>query len=223
MKATQAITLRVPSGWQSLGSADVRSMLADYLQRPTPNLPADPGPGDARLSLSLPARAVKVVSALLNENETAALRRIIAASRGLPSTVQGHALLIERPRPRVIDVQPEKPRALLPASGDGPPAGWEPRADAEWRRTIWANYPPEYKARLLGNAVPSPKPKPQRVKAPPEPLLAHLWACAPLRILFLAFVAVIFLAVYSGGAPRRVSDSPEPKPGPRFRPWSPKT
>jgi len=60
MKATQAITQHVPSCWQSLGSAGVRSKLADYLQRPTPNLPADPGPGEARLSPSLPARAVKV-------------------------------------------------------------------------------------------------------------------------------------------------------------------
>jgi len=92
MKTTETITLRVSSAWQSLGSLDVRAMLAEYLQRPTPNLPADLGPGDARLSLWLPGRAAKVASVLVNDSESTALRRIIAASRGLPWTVQARSL-----------------------------------------------------------------------------------------------------------------------------------
>jgi len=143
VKATHTFTLRVPSSWQSLASADVRAILAAYLQRPTPNLPSDPGPGDARLSLSLPARAVKVVSALLNENESAALRRVIAASRGLPFAAQARPLPIERSR--VLEAEVIKPRALLPASQSQKPAWYSGSPEK------WASESPGTKQVLLGD------------------------------------------------------------------------
>jgi hypothetical protein len=34
-----------------------------------------------------------------------------------------------------------------------PPSWWESQADAEWRREVWANFPSQYKAQLLGDGA----------------------------------------------------------------------
>lgn len=75
----KTITIRIPRAWVGVDSAKLRHWLADFLKHPTPNLPPDPGGGDTRKSFSLPKRQVKVVSGLLDETESAALRRIIAS------------------------------------------------------------------------------------------------------------------------------------------------
>jgi len=107
----QTFTLRIPGSWAGrLSSERVRDWLAAFLQRPTPNLPPDPGAGDSRVSLSLPKRAVKVVSGLLDETESGALRRIIAARVGaLPSCPAQYAL------PAAPRLEPGAPRGRVPS------------------------------------------------------------------------------------------------------------
>jgi hypothetical protein len=218
VKATHTFTLRVPSSWQSLASTDVRAMLAAYLQRPTPNLPSDPGPGDVRLSLSLPARAVKVVSALLNENESAALRRVIAASRGLPFAAQARPLPIGRSHARVLEAEVIKPRALLPASQSQKPAWYSGSPEK------WASESPETKQVLLAmmakqtESAQPVEPSPQARAS--KPLFSFLWGSPQMRFfLFLALVFFGFVLFY--GRARKTSEPAKPEPGPRFRPWSP--
>ena len=224
MKATHTFTLRVPLGWQSLGSANVRPMLATYLQRPTPDLPADPGPGDARLSLSLPSRAVKVVSALLNENESAALRRVIAASRGLPFTVQARSLPIERPHARVIEAEVIRPRALLPANSVVSD-GTQKIEAASLRESLGRsmNVTPEYRAKVEARIAELEGKQSEAVQ--PEPVQARsemisLWRIPAMRLLLL--LALLFCGfVFFYGRAHKTSEPAKPKPGPRFRPWSP--
>lgn len=72
----------MPRAWAGVDSETLRRWLADFLRHPNPNLPADPGPGERRVSFSLPKRQVKVASGLLDETESAALRRIVAARMG---------------------------------------------------------------------------------------------------------------------------------------------
>jgi hypothetical protein len=140
----QAFTLRVPGSWAGcLSSEQVRDWLAAFLQRPTPSLPPDPGAGDSRVSLSLPKRAVKVVSGLLDETESAALRRIIAAHMGaLPARAQ--YVLPAAPRFERGAPMGRMPSLALPSAGsrqaqpsripepeDSEP-GWQPGRVMPW-------------------------------------------------------------------------------------------
>ena len=63
-------------------------------------------------------------------------------------------------RRQVIEVQPirsktqivpagPKPKPVEMPSGDGPPPWWEPQAEENWRRNIWAGFPAEYRHQLL--------------------------------------------------------------------------
>lgn len=75
---SETFTLRAPAGWASrLDSARMQAWLGDYLRSPRP-LPDDPGPGDDRLCLALPKRAVNVLAAMLDVNPSVALRRLAA-------------------------------------------------------------------------------------------------------------------------------------------------
>jgi hypothetical protein len=98
----------MPRAWAGVDSKSVRRWLVDFLQHPTPNLPPDPGAGERRVSLSLPKRQVKVVSGLLDEIESAALRRIIAARIGALPLARSFSL----PAPRVA----ESLRSSVPVS-----------------------------------------------------------------------------------------------------------
>ncbi len=80
---------------------------------------------------------------------------------------QSRAIVPARPKPiravkpEIIDVvparseivpakaRPARPGPVLAASRDGPPAWWEPQADPEWRRSVWAGFPADYRNRLL--------------------------------------------------------------------------
>ncbi len=103
-------SLRVPSHWRSrIDSETVRRFLVGFLQRPR-NLPVDPGPGEGKISLSLPARAVKVLSGLVDDTESGALRRLIAENiRALPAA---------KPVPRLL--APRTPAVVQPSSWASP-------------------------------------------------------------------------------------------------------
>lgn len=108
-------SIRVPETWGGLvNSASVQGMLTRFLKQPRP-LSFDPGPGELKISLSLPKRAVKVISGLLDDTESGALRRIIAANVGILPPVRSRVPLSAPPA--FAPVAPRFLRAL--------PAGWE--------------------------------------------------------------------------------------------------
>jgi hypothetical protein len=72
------ITLRVSDSLASyLSSSQMRSWLDAFLRQPH-LLPADPGPGDARVSLTLDQSAVDAVATRLRSSKSSALRQIAA-------------------------------------------------------------------------------------------------------------------------------------------------
>lgn len=77
---TRIVALRSP--WP-LNSARVRRMLAAYVERPV-ELPQDPGAGDVRASLNLPAAALELVSGHLGCSDSASIRRLAVHYARLP-------------------------------------------------------------------------------------------------------------------------------------------
>jgi len=95
---TSAFTVRVPSTWAGrVDSARVRRMLADWFHAPK-SLPDDPGPGEAFLRLSVPARPVRTFAAALGEEPSVALRRLIAGYAALPAASSVASLRSAEPR-----------------------------------------------------------------------------------------------------------------------------
>jgi len=77
-------TLRVSDSLaEFLNSAQMRSWLEAYLRAPH-GLPHDPGPGDERVSLTLPQDLVEAVSGHLRCSTSATLRRIAVEQVGTP-------------------------------------------------------------------------------------------------------------------------------------------
>ena len=97
------VKLRIPDAWEGrIHSEDVRNMLQGWFQRPY-QLPADPGAGNARVSLNLPDRAVKVFEGLTGESPSVGLRRLIAAHiPALPASCYGRPIAAFR-EPRHAD------------------------------------------------------------------------------------------------------------------------
>lgn len=86
MKVKQALTVRVPEAWRGrISSEQVQGWLLEWCRSPSTKLPADPGPGHAYLRLSLPRRAVRTLAAAIDEEPSAALRRLIRSRCGLPA------------------------------------------------------------------------------------------------------------------------------------------
>lgn len=116
--AKQKYTIRVPSGWAPLlDSRSVAGWLADLFCHPRP-LPDDPGPGDARVSLYLPRKAVRVLAAMTDSTEAVALRRLVALNAGMLPEGSIPAL----PAPGGF-IRPERELAALtssPGPGNGP-------------------------------------------------------------------------------------------------------
>jgi hypothetical protein len=194
------ITLRVPDAWVGrLDSPSVRQWLGAYLQRPTPNLPADPGGGEARVTLCLPRRAVRVVSGLLDETESGALRRIIAANiGGLPAT---------------------RPRYALPAStrcaSPGPSIDALPLVPSrvELEETVFDGW---HGVKVIGSDPPSP------ASLVEEPELSWLGALREMAAIFLPLVViagVVYLLhlVFSGSAQKALPAAAASPP--QFKPW----
>jgi len=212
MAATKTYTVKVPRHWASIGSVRAGVWLREYFIRPL-MLPADPGAGDRVLRLTLNERFVLALSRGCGDVPAAALRRLLAARvRELPAPsapYQGagqRALLVPEPR---TDVKPASP-VSRPLTGDEPPPSWEPQADPEWRRKAWTGFSAEYKARLLGNAVPL---RPDSAND-----LTTKKASTWPRLLFLALLALVVGLVLAAGTSGR---SPVPNPGPRYPLWKP--
>jgi hypothetical protein len=114
------VTVRLPRAWTRLfDSAALRQWVRDYLRSPTPDLPRDPRGGEWRASFAVPKKQLKIVSGLLDESESAALRRIIAARLGalrsartfsLPAAPQSLRASIPVSRP---DASPHRPVLAL--------------------------------------------------------------------------------------------------------------
>ncbi len=69
-------TFRVPESLAGrLSSVQMRAWLADFLRQPH-ILPADPGSGDERVSLTLPSEVVRHAATFLRCSQSVALRRI---------------------------------------------------------------------------------------------------------------------------------------------------
>lgn len=84
-----ALTFRVSQCLASqLSSAEMRSWLEDFLRQPHA-LPGDPGPGDARISLTLPRNAVGAVAAHLRCSPSSGLRRIAIERLGAVKPLAG--------------------------------------------------------------------------------------------------------------------------------------
>jgi hypothetical protein len=85
MARIKAVTIRVPESWcRQVDSRRVRQMLAGWFRDEQP-LPADPGPGEAYLRLSIPERPLRVFVATVGGDQSVALRRLIAANLPLPA------------------------------------------------------------------------------------------------------------------------------------------
>ena len=81
------LTFRIPQGLAGrLTSARMQSWLADFLRQPHV-LPADPGSGEERISLTLPGESVRAAAGFLRCSSSAALRRIAAERLGISSGV----------------------------------------------------------------------------------------------------------------------------------------
>ncbi len=114
----ETFSFRLPTGWAArIDSATVRAWLADYLRQPGP-LPPEPGPGDARVSLSLPRRPVKVLAALLDCSVSSALRRLSAGRlQSLPPSRGASPNLL----PERLEA-PRRAESVLPAPSPKRPA-----------------------------------------------------------------------------------------------------
>lgn len=66
---------------QRLSSSEMRSWITEFLGRPQA-LPPDPGPGEARISLTLPGESVRDLARLLGCSPSAALRRLAVEHLG---------------------------------------------------------------------------------------------------------------------------------------------
>lgn len=124
----ETYSLRIPEEWGGhVNSPRVREWLAGYFRQPS-SLPSDPGPGDLKVNLSLPRRAVRTLSAMHEVSQSSALRRLIALGLGLPAapsllSLPGGVLL---PSPPVSvetvsqpSLRPRKPLLALPEPNSG--------------------------------------------------------------------------------------------------------
>lgn len=232
MKATRTITLRIPKGWAGrVGSSDVRGMLAEFLQRPMP-LALDPGPGDARISLSLPARAVKVVSGLLNDTESGALRRVVAANLGVlrsptavPLRIPSQSLPARLPsRGRhVYALPPGRPAKILTV-GVLPPSQGASLPTSSCAFPVRASLEPGLYAAILPPRVPPPGYEMRKASLEPERYGLLAWAADFVFdnpwLLVIAAIVIAWLLwhVWRWLAP---VSTPPVAALPAFKPWTP--
>lgn len=91
------VTIRVPDAWHGLDSDHLTRWLEDYFACPYP-LPDDPGAGQARVCLSLPAKLVQKLQRKVRCPVATALRRLATAhSRELVPGSSAHAFQIVPP------------------------------------------------------------------------------------------------------------------------------
>jgi hypothetical protein len=77
----------------------------------------------------------------------------LVPARSNPEPIRAEVLDVIPARAEIVPARPvsARPARALPDSPDseGPPSWWEPQADPEWRRTVWAGFPADYRNRLL--------------------------------------------------------------------------
>jgi hypothetical protein len=198
-------SLRVPDQWAGLvNSVRVQRWLSDFFEAPR-SLPADPGPGQLQISLSLPPRAVRVLSAGLGEPVAVALRRLSALNLGfLPSG--GRELVL--PAVTVSELSSwSAPSPECGESTEGPGYGRseQPKhaAASEQYDKRWVNA----EITLVGTEVVAQ---------------SGWWAELPFEMLVTLIVSGIFLlliVLLSGH--RRREALPASSPRPEFQPWTP--
>ena len=76
LRSRQIVTVRLPQGCH-VSSDGVRRIMQAYLRYPG-KLPADPGAGGERVSLSLPRQELALLVSILRDSESSSLRRLIA-------------------------------------------------------------------------------------------------------------------------------------------------
>jgi len=89
-----------------LNSAKMRSWIAEFISNPR-QVPPDPGPGDGRISLTLPSDNVREVAALLHCEPSCALRRLAAERVGLISKPASASI----PKPAIVPHATAAPKA----------------------------------------------------------------------------------------------------------------
>jgi hypothetical protein len=139
-------TLRVPIRLAArLSSAEMRSWLADFLRQPHA-LPADPGSGEKRISLTLPPQLVRDAASFLSCSPSAALRRIAAERLGMsPDIAQGPASNASYPSRYLASSQaPARPVLGNPRTGFKAPY----LPPTELHEGIPAVHPPENLIRI---------------------------------------------------------------------------
>ena len=192
------VTVRVPKRLAyRVDSACVCSWLADHLRQPQPHeLPPDPGPGDGRVSLSLPRRMVRTLAAMHDVPVSVALRRLMAEWLAvLPAPVAAPEL----PSGGVsVALAPRSPptRATLPAR-----RGESFQFDNRLALSI-----NQQRARL--GLPPLPQPGASTRAKVAGSARAGLWVI--LGAVALVIVAIAIFGSKSGGPP-----------APSFRPWMP--
>jgi hypothetical protein len=83
----ETFTFRIPESLAArVSSAEMRTWLGDFLRQPY-HLPADPGPGGARMSLTLPEALVQAAAGYLRCSASTALRRVALGSTQPPVAV----------------------------------------------------------------------------------------------------------------------------------------
>jgi len=76
----RTVTIRIPGGWRGqVDSERVAAWLELFLSSPL-HLPADPGPGDAILRLSIPVEQFRCFMRKMRCSNSRALRRLLAAN-----------------------------------------------------------------------------------------------------------------------------------------------
>lgn len=95
-------TLRVSDVMAArFSSAETRTWLDAFLRDPH-DVPADPGPGQARVSLTLPKVEVKAVAAYLQCTSSSALRRLAGEHLGTLSSMTASVSHVIAPGPAVL-------------------------------------------------------------------------------------------------------------------------
>jgi hypothetical protein len=83
----ETFTFRIPESMAPhVSSPKMRTWLGDFLRQPY-HFPADPGPGEARMSLTLPEALVQAVAAYLRCSASTALRRVALGATQPPIAV----------------------------------------------------------------------------------------------------------------------------------------
>jgi hypothetical protein len=189
-------SLRVPEHWAGLvNSVCVQRWLADFFEAPRP-LPADPGAGQLQISLSLPARAVRVLSAGLGDSVAVALRRLSSLHLGSFPT-GGRELVL----PAVI--VPESLSWGAPSPEYGEPV----EAPGYSRLESYDNPPVNVGIPLVKSELAVPR---------------EWWAKLPFEMHVTLIVSGIFLllAILLSGHCKQEA-LPISSPRPEFQPWTP--